>query len=488
MQLHLHAVSVIISCMMIRPFIFMKFLSMCCVFSLWHAALMADPPASSTFSAISVLSSDLLEIEWAMPQGGDGVALTRSVHLDDWTFVGSPDDWPTSGSNAIVSIGRHEQGAFRLEASSRGQVHDLVFQQQLPSFLIGQLLTFAGITGITPAYDVAIYRVTYDTFDHRRISTRASGALCIPVGLSTAPVISLQHGTIYERLEAPSVEFSVEQALGVAAASEGYIAVLPDYLGLGTNSPGLHPYVHARSSAIASIDMLRASLSAVASVPGANPNGNLFLAGYSQGGHTTLAMLREIAAHHSAEFSVTACAPMAGPHDLSGVMRDVMLSSTNYASPAYLPYMLLGLNQIYDIFTSPDEVLAPPYDSTIPPLFDGATPSSTINAGLPAVPRLMIATNFLADFESNTNNAVWAALRANDTWRGWVPQVPVRFIHCAADGTVPVANSHVAMSNLVAAGASQISFSDPSPASGHADCALPAFLSAKSWFDSLNTP
>ncbi|MFT5472720.1 MAG: hypothetical protein ACI9OU_000610 [Candidatus Promineifilaceae bacterium] len=488
MQVHSRAVSVSMTSIMRRRFLSMKFVSLCCVFSLWHVGLMADPTVSNFFSEISVLSRELLAIDWVLPQGGDGVALTRSVHLDDWAFAGSPDDWPTGGSNAVVSIGGDEQGAFRLEASCRGQVRDLVFQQQLSRFLIGILLANAGITGITPAYDVAIYRVTYDTFDHRRISTRASGALCIPLGLSTAPVISLQHGTIYERLDAPSVALSLEQSLGIAVASEGYIAVQPDYLGLGTNSPGLHPYVHARSSAVASIDMLRASLSVVATVPGANTNGNLFLAGYSQGGHTTLAMLREIEAHHSAEFNVTACAPMAGPHDLSGVMHDVMLSNANYASPAYLPYTLLGLNQVYGIFASPDEVLAPPYDTTIPPLFDGATPSSTINAALPSVPRQIIATNFLADFESNTNNVVWAVLRANDTWRGWVPQVPVRFIHCAADGTVPVANSHVAMSNLVAAGATRISFFDPSPASGHGDCALPAFLSAKSWFDSLNTP
>ena len=58
-------------------------------------------------------------------------------------------------------------------------------------------------------------------------------------------------------------------------------------MGLGS-SPGFHPYLHARSEATASVDMLRAGRNYCAS-NNIGLNGQVFLAGYSQGGHTEMA-------------------------------------------------------------------------------------------------------------------------------------------------------------------------------------------------------
>ncbi len=53
---------------------------------------------------------------------------------------------------------------------------------------------------------------------------------------------------------------------------------------------------------------------------GAKLTGQLFLAGYSQGGHATLAAAELLQNRHGHEFTVTAIAPMAGPYDLSDTM------------------------------------------------------------------------------------------------------------------------------------------------------------------------
>jgi hypothetical protein len=64
--------------------------------------------------------------------------------------------------------------------------------------------------------------------------------------------------------------------------------------------------------------MLRAARSFCAS-NNIGLNGQLFLAGYSQGGHTEMALHRELERYHTNEFAVTASAAMAGPYDMSGV-------------------------------------------------------------------------------------------------------------------------------------------------------------------------
>ena len=58
-------------------------------------------------------------------------------------------------------------------------------------------------------------------------------------------------------------------------------------------SPGLHPYHHAISEATACVDLLRA-VRAFCATNGFPLNDRLFLCGYSQGGHATLSLLRDL--------------------------------------------------------------------------------------------------------------------------------------------------------------------------------------------------
>ncbi|MFN0074264.1 MAG: lipase family protein, partial [Chloroflexota bacterium] len=107
-------------------------------------------------------------------------------------------------------------------------------------------------------------------------------------------------------------------------ASYGYAVVVADYLGLGS-SPGYQAYCHARSEATCVVDALRAGKSLCAS-NNVTLNAQLFLAGYSQGGHVTMAAHRELETFHTNEFTVTASAPCAGPYDLGGVTIESLLT------------------------------------------------------------------------------------------------------------------------------------------------------------------
>ena len=75
-------------------------------------------------------------------------------------------------------------------------------------------------------------------------------------------------------------------------------------------------------------------------------NNQLFLSGYSQGGHATMALHKALQEHHSSEFQVTASAPGAGPYDISGEQANLFIQGTPYPAPFYLPYVILSYRDI----------------------------------------------------------------------------------------------------------------------------------------------
>ena len=88
---------------------------------------------------------------------------------------------------------------------------------------------------------ITIYRVLYKTIDAFGNETQASGAVVIPVTDTAAPMIVYTHGTVVERYDVPGYE-SDELVLGMLYGADGYVAVLPDYLGMG-DSPAYIPIV-----------------------------------------------------------------------------------------------------------------------------------------------------------------------------------------------------------------------------------------------------
>ena len=77
--------------------------------------------------------------------------------------------------------------------------------------------------------------------------------------------------------------------------------------------------MHAESEARSVVDMVLA-LPAYLSKYGYSWNQQLFLSGYSQGGHGTMAAHQMLEADYP-NIPVTASAPMAGPYDLSNTHR-----------------------------------------------------------------------------------------------------------------------------------------------------------------------
>jgi hypothetical protein len=280
-------------------------------------------------------------------------------------------------------------------------------------------------------------------------------------------------------------------------------------MGDNTNT---QPHVIGAVLAQQVIDLLRASRDIIAGTSSpCSWNSQLFLMGYSEGGYVTMAATRELQLNHAAEFTITASASLSGPHDLSGIMRGVILSDNTFKAPYFVPMVLTSYNYAYGGQTavfSPGAAMLSPYTTTIPPLFDGNSQSDEISEAMGMsfspeiliVPKSILTQQFIDQLGLDTSPVV-TLLKENDSYRlpgqvdsVWVPTVPLRMIHHRSDDLVPYANSQVAYDAFINAGATtvdlveetvSISISSDPVKTVHFAAAFPELLDGWEWLENF---
>lgn len=332
---------------------------------------------------------------------------------------------------------------------------------------------------IVPRFNVIAYRVVYLTPDAEGNLVEASGALFVPVGADNLPMISLQHFTQTERSAVASVSPVEYGPDALLAASAGYAACAPDYLGFGI-SQRIHPYLHADSSANAVIDLVRACRSFCAG-DGVALNGQLFLAGYSEGAYATLAAQRAMEADQTGEFSITAVACLSGPYDLES-MAAAVLANPHRRNLAYFAYMLVAYDSIYG-WNQLDEMFNQPYAGQVAALFDGSHSSDDVASAIAGTVEDVISPDFRARYANGTATNVLEAVREN-TLLGWRPIAPIRLYHGTADDLVPYGNAVAAFNSFNSQPGTSVALY-PIQGAGHEDAILASLPPAFQWFESL---
>ncbi|MCX7022992.1 MAG: hypothetical protein NT080_00035 [Spirochaetes bacterium] len=229
-------------------------------------------------------------------------------------------------------------------------------------------------------------------------------------------------------------------------ATKGYLVVMPDYPGIGADH-GPHPYMHrALGSSVRDIVDRAAALVATDTDWSTRVtwNGEIYLIGYSEGGYATMVGARALQDNPVDGGTVVAAVPCDGAYDLSGTMIPRILTPVAEPSPYYVPYMIVGYNAVYGPSSAFgfSRVLAHPYDSDLPELFDGAHGSVEINAAMPAdrFPKSAL-TQVAIDDLGNSSSDLYLKLHASDAYRGWTPDMKIQMIHCPTDDVVPVDNA-----------------------------------------------
>lgn len=361
-----------------------------------------------------------------------------------------------------------------------------------PEDIQGALEAFippAVVARIVPRHSVQLYRIYYSALDLNGEVVKVSGAIALPEGLSgSLPFVSYQHGGVTHDSRVPSggLDAFEEVLIGLLLSGEGVVVSMPDYLGLGIH-PGLHPFLHADSEARVSLDLMRAARE-WALEQDITLDREIFLVGYSQGGHATLALQRLIESAHLDEFPLTATAPMAGPYGMATLMPDVLVARDTFPGPGLIPYVMLAYDKVYDWYEDPTDVFKPAYSTQIQTLFnDGNYSLGEIHARLPQVPAEILQPAFLEAFEQQADHPLRQALADNDLI-SFTPVTPVRLYHCKGDELVEVIHSEKALEYFTARGApAELIIPDNIPGLDidHVACAYPAVLLVRSWIGEL---
>jgi predicted esterase len=366
-------------------------------------------------------------------------------------------------------------------SKTRGQIISVTFGASYPVAILQNFFRDATVgtqSNLTSLYNVNAYKVVYATVDSKGNSIQASGALFIPEGKNNLSLMSFHHGTVTARSQAPSQHFSTNALEGLISASLGYFSLEPDYIGLG-ESTTLHPYLLEKSYAEAIIDFIRAGRE-YAKTNNITLNGQVLLAGYSEGGYATLAAQKEIEKNYRNEINITASAPMAGSYDMNLTARTVF-QKTIYSQPGYIAFLFYAYNNIYgwnklnDIFTSQ-------YASKLPSLFDGSKSLDQINAALTTDLTKLLNKSFLDSFLNGTETQVSSALLENSLL-DWTPAAPIKLFQGNADDEVPYQNSVEALNEFKAHGADVTLVTIEGGT--HISSAVPSILGAFAWFESL---
>ena len=328
-------------------------------------------------------------------------------------------------------------------------------------------------------YEVDLYEILYYSTYPDGSKTKVSGWALVPHYNKAMPLFSYNHGT---QLKTKNMKMPGEIFFCMWYATDGYVVLMTDYFGLGKGEK-MHLYQHAESEAQASLDLIRAFRNMKTQIS-VELNDQLFVAGYSQGGHAAMATTRMMQEGFPKEFPVTASAPMSGAYDMIGKQKDVMFKEYKY--PFYLPYLLVSYQEAYHFYKGNIlEIFNPPYDTVIQKaLYNLDYTTRQFNDLLPKTPKDMLKPEFLQGFISDTSFAFSQVLKKNSTYE-WKPNCPMMLFYSEGDEQVNYESSLCAYNCMREKGAKNVKLRKVSKHFGHGTTYVFSLLYAKFWFDSF---
>ncbi|MQA77999.1 MAG: lipase [Streptosporangiales bacterium] len=349
-------------------------------------------------------------------------------------------------------------------------------------------LTKADFDSSMVKHGVRTYRIVYRTVDAARRPTTASGLLVLPrIGDRRLRVVSYGHGTSVHRADVPSTPDGFAASPGVLYGAAGFASVSPDYLGLGSG-PGTHPWMHVRTEASASLDLLRAAREFTARTD-RTLDRDVLVTGFSQGASAALGLARELQRRADPWFRLGALASISGAYALRDAEIPALLAG-EVQQPygvVYASYLFVAWNRLFHLYRDPSEVFQQPYADKVEKLFDGSTPGEEIVAALPNdLDKLLTERGF--ELLRKPTGQMAVGLRQADSVCEWAPRTPLRLYRATGDEQAVTANTDHCRSSLLRHGvrAPIVELGEPEyQGSRHLGSAVAGVTATARWFQQL---
>jgi pimeloyl-ACP methyl ester carboxylesterase len=296
------------------------------------------------------------------------------------------------------------------------------------------------------SFDSLLYKISYQTSDPFGKKSTASGLIAIPSVNEQQGIVVYLHGTRVKHDDVPSsgdtAKYQTYPALFSNAGA--YVLVMPDYLGYGDSTLRPHPYMQAKSLARVSIDMLKVSRIFLYQL-NLKLNDKLYLAGYSEGGFSTMAMF-EALQKNSPDIPISAVAPGSGAYDMDATLSYILKNPGENASlyTALYFYAIQNYKHYWNDFSI---IFRTPYDTLVPQLFDGTHDANTIRAMLAKTPESLLKREFFDAFMTGSEKHL-NLIRKQFNRYGFTPKAPLLLLGTKGDTDVPFNNTLIAYEKL----------------------------------------
>jgi hypothetical protein len=346
----------------------------------------------------------------------------------------------------------------------------------------------------TPAlHGVQLYKISYTSFIPERDNQQAItyGLVAIPDSiLPGAPIVSYQHGTIFDRASCPSnPDGSIELQFQLSQfASQGYIVIASDYFGNTEGTQDPNSYGILRSAAQACFDMLSASKEFL-SQRNISP-GKLFLNGWSQGGTSTNVFLKLL---EQEKIPVTAAVTASGPADQVLFLQKPINDPTPFVAP-YFPAVISNIIFAFEAYFGlegiPEQLIRQEYLETSRKLYNFEISFVEYlqnvlideNGNFRTISEVF--TQQFIDESKEATSPFWKAVEATDVYR-WQMRTPYRGFYSYRDEAVIVEAAKIIVDYQKSIGNTSIEGFEAGPNADHASVYLESLINAKPWFDSL---
>ena len=258
-------------------------------------------------------------------------------------------------------------------------------------------------------------------------------------------ILLYNHFTIYATTQAPS-RGAVEFPTG--ASLTDFIVVAPDYYGFGITEKEPQAYCISRANGRASLDAYLAAKRLIEDFK-VKKRDDFVIAGYSEGGQTTMGVLREISENHS-EIKVKRAFAGDGPYDINSMFDAVTKGETEMPSTvcnllyAYNHFFRLG----YDIHDYLKDPVAANFDEWF---LSKQNKRKALDLELIKTKKTSdLCTDAVLDNNSSLSRRFKEAFSKDALTSGWKPRsdFDIMLYHDTKDDVVPVENFY-AMSKFL---------------------------------------
>ena len=258
-------------------------------------------------------------------------------------------------------------------------------------------------------------------------------------------ILLYNHFTIYATTQAPS-RGAVEFPTG--AAFTNFIVVAPDYYGFGITEKEPQAYCISRANGRASLDAYLAAKRLIEDL-NVKKGDDFVIAGYSEGGQTTMGVLREISERHP-EIKVKRAFAGDGPYDINSMYDAITKGDTEM--PSTVCNVLYAFNYFFRLGYDIHDYLKDPVAKNFDEWFlSKQYKRRALDEELIKTKKTSdVCTAAVLDTSSPLSRRFKAAFTTDALTSGWTPRsdFDVMLFHDTKDDVVPVDNFY-AMSKFL---------------------------------------